>query len=252
MLLRRVGNKKKIAKDIIKYFPTHNVYIEPFFGAGGMFFNKPKAKHNILNDIDNEVINLFKVVREKPDKLRDAFEVTPYHEGVFKEWRFKEEEDEVWRAVRFIYLSNYSYLGMNRVLRIDTSNHKKQTVENLNKTIEFLSDCSLVFTNSDFRRAIKQISLRPADVPFVYADPPYVGTEDNYSNSFKEQDFIDLLDILQETKYKFAVSEFDNDFVLKQAKDRGLNVYTICERRTLNNRNTEILITNYKNHPTLF
>ena len=44
MILRRLGNKKKIAKEIQKYFPEHKIYIEPFFGAGGMFFNKPKAK----------------------------------------------------------------------------------------------------------------------------------------------------------------------------------------------------------------
>ena len=54
MILRRLGNKQAIAQDIIKYFPEHKAYIEPFFGAGGMFFNKPKAKYNIVNDIDSE------------------------------------------------------------------------------------------------------------------------------------------------------------------------------------------------------
>jgi len=50
MILRRLGNKSKIAHEIQKYFPAHEIYIEPFFGAGGMFFNKPKAKYNIIND----------------------------------------------------------------------------------------------------------------------------------------------------------------------------------------------------------
>ena len=62
MILRRLGNKKKIAKEIQKYFPPHKIYIEPFFGAGGMFFNKPKAKYNIVNDLDSDVFNLFQVV----------------------------------------------------------------------------------------------------------------------------------------------------------------------------------------------
>ena len=44
MILKRLGNKKKIAKEIQKYFPEHKIYIEPFFGAGGMFFNKPKKQ----------------------------------------------------------------------------------------------------------------------------------------------------------------------------------------------------------------
>lgn len=46
MILRRLGNKSKLAAKIIPYFPAHKIYIEPFFGAGGMFFNKPKAKYN--------------------------------------------------------------------------------------------------------------------------------------------------------------------------------------------------------------
>ena len=43
MILSRLGNKSAIADKIIQYFPSHEIYIEPFFGAGGMFFNKPKV-----------------------------------------------------------------------------------------------------------------------------------------------------------------------------------------------------------------
>ena len=50
MILKRLGNKTKIAMDIQKHFPQHSIYIEPFFGAGGIFFNKPKAKYNVVND----------------------------------------------------------------------------------------------------------------------------------------------------------------------------------------------------------
>lgn len=56
MILRRRGNKSGIAEEILKYFPSHTIYIEPFFGAGGMFFNKPKVKYNILNDIDADTL----------------------------------------------------------------------------------------------------------------------------------------------------------------------------------------------------
>ena len=51
MILRRLGNKSKIAHKIQEYFPPHSVYIELFFGAGGMFFNKPKVQYNFLNDL---------------------------------------------------------------------------------------------------------------------------------------------------------------------------------------------------------
>ena len=48
--LRRLGNKNKIADKIIEHFPSHEIYIELFLGAGGIFFNKPIVSHNFLND----------------------------------------------------------------------------------------------------------------------------------------------------------------------------------------------------------
>jgi len=70
MILRRLGNKSQIAGEIQKYFPQHSIYIEPFFGAGGMFFNKPKANCNIVNDIDSDVYNLFQVLIDKKEELQ--------------------------------------------------------------------------------------------------------------------------------------------------------------------------------------
>ena len=73
MILRRLGNKSKIAKNIQEYFPEHTTYIEPFFGAGGMFFNKPRAKYNFLNDLDSDVFNLFQVATNRNQDLIDLF-----------------------------------------------------------------------------------------------------------------------------------------------------------------------------------
>jgi len=57
---------------------------------------------------------------------------------------------------------------------------------------------------------------------------------------------------LQETGCKFAMSEFDNEFILNQAKERNLNIIFIGERHNLKNKRTEILITNYQKERTLF
>ena len=69
MVLRRLGNKQKIAKEIIQYFPKHDIYFEPFFGAGGMFFSKTKARYNYVNDFDEDVYNLFMVLSQSKDEL---------------------------------------------------------------------------------------------------------------------------------------------------------------------------------------
>jgi DNA adenine methylase len=89
---------------------------------------------------------------------------------------------------------------------------------------------------------------------FIYADPPYLNTVDTYSDSltWTEKDCTDLLDCLTETKCKFAMSEFDNEFVLSEAKKRNLNIIVIGERHNLKNKRTEILITNYEKQKGLF
>jgi DNA adenine methylase len=250
MILRRLGNKSKLAKQIQRYFPTHQLYIELFFGAGGMFFNKPKAQYNILNDIDSEVINLYNVILNQRNEFQELFEITPYSYDLLQYWKTNKESDPVKRAVRFICLSNYGYLGQPMTIKFSTANSKQIAINNIKTTYDFLKDCSLQFMNFDFRKALKSISFRretSVKTTFIYCDPPYLHTRNNYNNSFTEQDFVELLDLLQEKKdWKFAVSEFDNPFVIEQAKQRNLNVYIIGERRNLNNnRRTEILITNY-------
>ena len=93
MILRRLGNKQAIAQDIEKYFPYHRLYIEPFFGAGGMFFNKRKSKYNMLNDLDSDVFNLFQIVSTKKNELEAEFNYMPIHSDLLDYWK-KEKETE--------------------------------------------------------------------------------------------------------------------------------------------------------------
>lgn len=252
MILRRLGNKSTIAADIQKHFPSHKIYIEPFFGAGGMFFNKPKAKHNFLNDLDSDVFNLFQVISNNKDEFVQLFDIMPIHNDLFDYWMTNKEEEPIRRAIRFIMLSNFSLYGKTGTLRLGCVTPKEQVFKYLDKTFEYLKNTQ--FTNCDFRKMFSSISLQPEDLQqtLIYCDPPYLQTIDNYSNSFTETDSNDLFDFLNKTGCKWAMSEFYHPFILEQAKQRNLNINTIGERRTLKNRQTEILVTNYKNHPTLF
>jgi len=253
MILRRLGNKKVVAHKIIPYFPPHEIYIEPFFGAGGMFFNKPKAKYNIVNDLDSEVFNLFQVVSLRKNELEELFLQMPISEDLWRYWKVTKEEDPLRKALRFLFLSNYGYMGKPETLHFRASNTSKILYENLNKTHEFIFGC--LFMNVDFRDMFKKISLRnDADKlrAFVYCDPPYLDTENNYESGFTHKDSEDLFKVLIESGYRFAMSEFDHPFILQQAKERGLNVHIIGEHKNLKNRRTEILVTNYKNHLSLF
>lgn len=257
MILRRLGNKQQIAKDIQKHFPPHRIYIEPFFGAGGMFFNKPKANYNIVNDIDSDVFNLFQVTSNQRNELKHAFKSMPIHSDLLEYWKQNTETEPIKKALRFLFLSNFTYLGTGQQMRFTaTKNEYPEKFDMLlDTTAKYLF--GVQFANSDFRKFITNISFQTdgrndEEKTLIYADPPYLNTNDNYSHSFTEKDSIDLFDTLQNSKCMFAMSEFDNEFIMQQAKERKLNVIYIGERTNLKNKRTEILITNYQVAKSLF
>lgn len=144
-------------------------------------------------------------------------------------------------------------MGKPQTLAFGVSGFKNEFAELLTKTNEALFNCQ--FSNLCFRDLFSVLGrIKDNDLPqtLIYCDPPYLGTDDNYSNSFVEQDASDLFDCLQEMGCKFAYSEFDHPFILEQAERRGLNVIVIGDRQNLKNRRTEILVTNYKKPLSLF
>lgn len=258
MILRRNGNKSQIAEKIIPYFPPHKIYIEPFFGAGGMFFNKPKVKYNFLNDIDNDVFNLFMMVMKRRNELYEVVENMPIHQSLMKYWKKNKETDELLKAVRFLFISNFTYLAKGYNLKFTADNTKEILLSRIEPTFKYLKDAK--FMCVDFREVLKQISFQCAlDLTkksdcFIFSDAPYFGTEGWYTtNDNKIQDLTDCMDMLCNSDIRFAMSEFDNEIVLQEAKKRSLNINIIGERRNMKNRRTEILITNYSlTQTTLF
>lgn len=247
MILTRQGNKRRIAPLIIPHFPAHDIYIEPFFGAGGLFFSKPKVQYNLMNDLDDEVCNLFLQIKNSPDDLKYAISIMPVHETLFSYWRkLKKEHDPVYKAVRFLFLSNFSYLAAGDTFSVKpNSNTKALILQRFDVIHSMISD--VIFTNSDFRFLFNKISLdaKVKARAFVYADPPYIKTKARYAG-FSVRDTQDLIEILLDKNVRFAVSEFESKELDDLIRLYRLRKIEIAERRNLNNRRTEILIVNYK------
>lgn len=69
-----VGGKSRLRKQIIALLPEHTCYVEPFAGAAWVLFGKPPSNVEILNDIDQDLITFFRVVKEQPEDLIASFE----------------------------------------------------------------------------------------------------------------------------------------------------------------------------------
>ena len=76
-VLKHPGSKWRIAGEIVARIPEHT-YLEPFFGSGAVFFSKEPSRIKMINDLDNNVPNLFHCIRDDPDRLARIVATTPY------------------------------------------------------------------------------------------------------------------------------------------------------------------------------
>jgi DNA adenine methylase len=230
------------------YFPKHKMRIELFFGAGGSYFYLPKPKYAILNDLDDDVYNLYRVILDQKEELVKQIRMMPITESLIKYWKQNSETDPMRKAVRFLLLSNFTYLGKGDTLRFGLDNSKKLIIKNIEPTFLWLQDATLM--NCDFREVIQKINfsetLLSKNDAFIYLDPIYLDTIHCYKvPKWTVNDTEDCFKIMRDSGIPSAMSEFDNDKILEMADSYKMNVIYLKERRNINNRNTEILITNY-------
>lgn len=72
-----------MANRIVNCFPDHHSYLEPFFGSGAVLFNKPRSPIETVNDLDGNVVNLFKWIKDDPERLAHEIYFTPYARQVY-------------------------------------------------------------------------------------------------------------------------------------------------------------------------
>lgn len=176
--LKYPGGKWNIAEWILAHMPAHRMYVEPFFGSGAILFNKPTAKIEILNDLDSRVVNLFRVIRENPDELAAAVDMTPWSR---KEYYAACEvsPDPVEDARRFL-VRCWQAFGTKIVHRtgwrsdaLDTSQPRTKTWGRLPERI-FAAAMRLKPCYIERRPAVDVIRKYSQTEALIYADPPYL------------------------------------------------------------------------------
>lgn len=236
-------------------FPKHTMRIDLFFGAGGAYFSLPKPKFAVLNDIDDDVFNLFITVKDRKDELIQAIKQLPISTSLLTHWKTQTEQDQLMKALRFILISNFTMNGKGHTLRLELANSKQRILDSIDEVFEYLSFAQI--TNNDFRDVIPKIQFKDRVCrkknAFVYMDPVYLGTTYTYKcPRWTEDDTADCMELMKTCGIKSAMSEFDHPRVVAMAKERKLQIIPVKERRNIKKRSTEILITNYQPNHTLF
>lgn len=246
----RVGWKSKLSKEIIKLFPKHKHYVEVFWWGLSVLFTKDRSKLETINDINNELINLWKVMKLYPQSLSHYLNQLFISRVIFDNIKLKKHtpRNHIEKAAFFYYLISQSFWSKWTNFAMNSKSWRKP--KNLWRSFQKWSDRLKFVTieNMSFQELIKKYDKEET---FFYLDPPYYNYEKHYSSWFKKSLHYELRDLLKNTKWKFLLSyndckeirELYKDFKIINSKEIN---YTLGSNVHNNQKIvSELYITNY-------
>lgn len=265
-IVKWVGGKRQLMFVLLKNMPkSYNRYFEPFIGGGALFFEL-QPENAYISDMNEELINLYSVVRDNVYELISDLNKHEVSKEYFLEIRNLDRTNEyknlsnVQRASRFIYLNRTCFNGLYRVnsqgqFNVPFGNYKNPRIVDKNN----LLNCSELLKNTEIKCAdFSEILTKVKRGDFVYFDPPYVPlnetssftsyTKDgfNMDMQFKLREVCDELDsmgvmfMLSNSDTKFVNELYANYEIKKVFASRAVNAN--AEGR---GKITEVLVRNY-------
>ena len=200
-----IGGKKLLRKKILEQFPEeYDRYIEVFGGAGWVLFGKEQKGMEVYNDINCELVNLYRCVKYHPEALQKELDgILMSRELFFDFVQNVRGLTDIQRAARIFVAIKESYGSGLDSFGVRPKNMKK-AVDFLSVASERLS--TVVIENLDFERLIGTYD-RPGAL--FYLDPPYYETEKYYPDRFQPEDHTRLKETLDKVRGKWILSYND-------------------------------------------
>lgn len=245
-----IGGKRRLAKHILPLFPEHTCYVEPFAGAAALFFLKEPAKVEVLNDVNSDLVNLYRVVQHHLDEFMRHFRWALTSREIFGWLKATPPATltDIQRAARFFYLQKHAFGGKVEGRTFGTATSSPARL-NLLRMEEDLSAVHLRLHQVTIERLDWAACVERYDRSHTlfYLDPPYWGTE-GYEVPFGIEQYGRMAALLKSMKGKAVVSV--NDLPEMHLAFAGLNqrrlsiTYTVgsIDRRS---PSRELLITNF-------
>lgn len=214
------GGKARLAPWIVSLLPPHRAYIEPFAGSLAVLFAKQPAVHEVVNDIDSEVVTFFRVLRDRPGELADAVALTPYARDEFRAAIPDESINDLERARRWWVRVNQGFNKGGRLnngwsTSIACGNGEPKSVQNRLVRLRACAD-RLMGVTIENRDAIDVIDAYGVPGAVIYADPPYVLASRAQGLAYphemaSEADHRRLADALHDTPATVVLSGYPSD-----------------------------------------
>lgn len=257
--IKWVGGKRNIRKELVSMMPEHFQYVEVFAGALWVMFEKEPCKLEIINDINDDLINFYKVIqnKDKCNELINRLYFLPKSREIFNEFdikiKNKDYKDDVEQAMMFYYLLKLVFGG--RFDRIKKSfcvpNDGRKNINYEKFPEEFL----------EMHERFKNVYIEKQDYKYIldkydredslfFLDPPYLDTtEENYGVSFGLEEYKRLKDKLRNLKGKWILTcnnkaELRELFKEFNIKDNQVH-YSVSGTSKACKKYSELIITNF-------
>lgn len=254
-VLKWPGTKWSIAGEIVSLMPEHKIYLEPFFGSGAVFFSKKPCNTEILNDLDSEVYNLFKCIRDFPEEMSQLILFTPYSREEYKKSYYRTGTN-LEKARQFLIRSNMARAGMQYYSSSwrhagpalggksyqRVSGEWSKLPENIIEASKRLKDAEIECTN-----AIDLIKKYNRSDCLLYVDPPYLLStrKQRYYNveMTDEKDHTELLEVLKCHKGPVLLSGYDSELYKDMLRDWNFTEFETKAEQ--GKKRVEIIWTNF-------
>lgn len=266
------GGKQRIAGEILSMIPSHKIYCEPYFGGGAVFFRKPKAGIEVINDHDNNLINFYLCVQNHFGELQRLIDNTLHSEAMYyyaKDiWNGRVEVSDIEKAWAVWMITNGSFNGSMyggwKWCNGTSGSHSGIYLKNKRSEFTLKLRDRLEHVQISCREAIQVIQGRDSVDTFFYLDPPYPGSNQQHYSGYTHKDFYELLQLLSVIKGKFILSNYWSQTLKYHVAKYKWNIKSIdvnIKIANLNKRNRreqtvqsrkEILVYNYDIEKTLF
>lgn len=242
------GGKVRLSKKLIKWFPEHTLYIEPFAGSLSVLFAKKPSHTEVVNDLDGDLVNFYRVVRQNSTEFRRMVHFTPYSRELYNELIETKDQytTQVERAWYYYTMKRMAWMNDAKkdTIRVDTKGADPLLMHAIEKYAWVFADRlnSVYIEHRSFERIITQWD-RP--YAFFYCDPPYYGTEDVYNVEFTKMHHMKLAEMLNSISGKAMVSYYDEPWLNKLYKKWNKESFTIKSRGGKEDK-AEVIYYNYE------
>ena len=258
-----IGGKRKLAGEILPLIPPHQCYVEPFCGAAAIFFLKEQSKAEVLNDINGELTNLYKIAKLHFEELYKQFRFTLISRVTWEELKNTPPETltDVQRAARFLYIQKLAFGGLVENQTFGTSTTTKPKFNLLSLEAD-LSDAHIRLSNTTIENLdwLKAIEKYDRQDTFFYCDPPYFETA-GYGFVFEYENYEILAERMKNIKGKMLISINDHEcikdtfrsFPIKEISYKySVSVGDQSDVKEILIANWDKAFTDYKGHQTNF